>query len=102
MAYWFQQSMESGDASDEEAPPHNPKRKELMRKEQAVVVFILVAMKTDNGLRRGAIMFVNKKFGVAHNTVYCLWERAKSMHGIINSPEFISHEKLWVVSSTCL
>ena len=32
-AYWFQQSMESGDASNEEPPPSNSKRKDLMQKE---------------------------------------------------------------------
>ena len=62
-----------------------------MRKKQLVVVSMLVAMKTDDGLRRDAITFITKKFGVAHCTVYHLWERAKSMHelGTINSLEFI-------------
>ena len=95
LVYWFQQSMGSGDSSDKEAPPSNPNRKELMRKEQLAVVSMLVAMKTDNSLRRGAIMFITKKFGMAHFTVYHLWERAKRAHelGIINSPEFILHKK---------
>ena len=87
--------MESGDSSDEEAPPSIPNRMELMRKEQLVAVSMLVTMKTDDGLRRGAIMFVTKKFGIACCTVYHLWERAKSTHelGIINSPEFILCKK---------
>ena len=56
---------------------------------------MLVAMKTKDGPRRGAIMFITKKFGMAHCTVYCLWERARSAHelGVINSPEFISCQK---------
>ena len=59
-----------------------------MRKEWSQAVSMLVTMKTDDGLRRGAIMFIAKIFGVACCTVYCLWERAKSMHelGVINSP----------------
>ena len=63
-----------------------------MRKEQLAAVSMLATMKTDDSLRRGAIMFIAKKFGVAHSTVYHLWERAKSMHElcIINSPGFIS------------
>ena len=87
---------ESGDSSNKEAPPSNPNRKELMRKEWSMVVSMLVAMKADDGLRRGAIMFITKTFGMACCTVYCLWERAKSVCelGIINSPEFISCKKL--------
>ena len=46
LAYWFQQSMESGDTSDEEAPPSNPKRKDLMQKEWLKVISMLV-MKTE-------------------------------------------------------
>ena len=64
-----------------------------MRKEWlAVVSIILVTMKTDDGLRRGAIMFITKKFGIVCCTVYHLWERAKTACdlGIINSPAFTS------------
>ena len=43
-----------------------------MRKEQLAAVSMLVTMKTDDSLRRGAIMFIAKKFGVAHSTVYHL------------------------------
>ena len=32
LAYWFQQTMESGDASDKEAPPSNPKRERSYKK----------------------------------------------------------------------
>ena len=67
-----------------------------MRKEWSVAVSMLVAMETNDGLRRGAIMLVAKKFGVAHYTDYCLWGRAKSVHelGIINSPECILCKKI--------
>ena len=53
--------MESGDASNEEAPPCDPKRKDLMQKEWLKVISMLVDMKTKDGLRRGAIMAVAKK-----------------------------------------
>ena len=53
--------MESGDASDEEAPPCDPKRKDLMQKEWLKEISMLVAMETEDGLRRGAIMAVTKK-----------------------------------------
>ena len=33
LACWFESTMESGDASDEETPPCDPKRKDLMQKE---------------------------------------------------------------------
>ena len=65
LAYWFQQSMESGDASNEEAPPCDPKRKDLTQKEWSKVISMLVAMETKDGLRRGAIMVITKKFGRA-------------------------------------
>ena len=53
--------MESGDPSDEEAPPCDPIRKDLMQKEQSKVISMLVAMETEDGLRRGVIMVVAQK-----------------------------------------
>ena len=56
--------MESGDASNEEAPPCEPKRKDLMQKEQTKMISMLV--ETEDSLRRGAIMVITKKVGLAH------------------------------------
>ena len=67
LACWFQQSMESGDASDKDTPPCDPKRKDLMQKEWSKAISMLVAMETKDGLRRGAIMVVTQKIGVGHN-----------------------------------
>ena len=53
--------MESGDASDKEAPPCEPKRKDLMQKEQLKVISMLIAMEIKESLRRGAIMVIAKK-----------------------------------------
>ena len=53
--------MESGDASNEEAPPCDPKRKDLMQKEWSKAISMLVAMKTEDSLRRGVIMVITIK-----------------------------------------
>ena len=60
LVYWFQQSIESGDASNEEAPPCNPKRKDLTQKEWLNVISMRVAMETEDSLKRGAIMVITK------------------------------------------
>ena len=57
--------MESGDASNEQAPPCDPKRKDLMQKEWLKVISMFVAMETKDVLRRGAIMVVTQKIGLA-------------------------------------
>ena len=56
---------------------------------------MLVAMKTKDSLRQGAIMSIAKRIGLACSTIYQLWEQAESVHalGKINSPEFISCKK---------
>ena len=66
-----------------------------MRKEWLAVVSMLVTMKTNNGLRRGAIMFITKIFGVACCTVYLTFTGDMHELGIINSPEVISCKKCW-------
>ena len=53
--------MESGDASDEEAPPCDPQTNNLMQKEQLKVISMLVDMETKDGLKRHAIMVVTQK-----------------------------------------
>ena len=53
--------MESGDTSDKEAPPCDPKSNNLMQKEQSKVMSMLVDMETEDGLERHAIMVVTKK-----------------------------------------
>ena len=63
LVYQFQQSMESGDASDEEAPPCDPKSNNLMETEQSKVISMVVDMETKEGLKRRA---VTKKFWLAH------------------------------------
>ena len=63
LVYRFQRSMESGDPSDEEAPPCDPKSNNPLQKEQSKVVSMVVDIETEDGLKRHAIMVVAKKFG---------------------------------------
>ena len=53
--------MESGDASNEEAPPCDPKSNNLMQKERLEVISMLVDMETEDSLKRHAIMVIAKK-----------------------------------------
>ena len=57
--------MESGDTSDKEAPPCDPKSNNLMQKEQLKAIFMVVDMETKDGLKRCAIMVVAKKIRLA-------------------------------------
>ena len=61
LVYWFQRSMESEDASDEEAPPCDHKSDNLMQKEQSKPISMLVDMETEDGLKRCAVMVITKK-----------------------------------------
>ena len=58
------------DASDEEAPPSNPTRKDLTRNMWLEAISMLVAMRMEDGLRQGALMATAKRFGMAHSTSY--------------------------------
>ena len=42
--------MEFGDASDKETPPHNPKKREMLKHAQLQMISMLQGMETDNGL----------------------------------------------------
>ena len=53
--------MESGDASNEEVPPCDPKSNNLMLKEQLKVISMVVDMETEDGVKTGAIMVVTPK-----------------------------------------
>ena len=53
--------MESGDDSDEEAPPCDPKSNNLMQKEQSKAISMLVEMETEDSLKRHAVMVIAKK-----------------------------------------
>ena len=65
LVYQFQRSMESGDASDEEALPCDPKSNNQTKKERSKVISMVVDMETEDGLNRRAIMVVAKKIWLA-------------------------------------
>ena len=65
LVYRFQRSMESGDASDEEAPPCDPKSNNLTKKEWWKAISMVVDMETEDGLKRRAVMVVARKIRLA-------------------------------------
>ena len=91
LACQFGQTMESGDASDKEAPPTNPKKREPMRNTWLQVISMLVVMNTEDSLKQGSAMAITKRFNMACSIIYRLWEHAECMHAmaIINSPKLI-------------
>ena len=58
--------MESGDASDKEAPPCDPKSNNPTQKEQSKAISMVVDIETEDGLKRHAIMVITKKIRLAH------------------------------------
>ena len=53
--------MVSGDASNKEASPCDPKSNNQTQKEWSKVISMLVDMETEDGLKRHAIMVIAKK-----------------------------------------
>ena len=100
--------MESGDASDEEAPPCDPKSNNLTQKEWSKVISMVVDMETKDSLKRCAIMAVTKKIQLACADL--LYYKCKNILlllctpmvliynselGVIISSEFFHAKKLW-------
>ena len=101
--------MESGDASNDKAPPCHPKSNNLMQKEQSKAISMLVDMEIKDGLKRHAIMVITKKIGLAYADL--LYHKTKkysfsvmysygfNIHnselGIITFSEFFHAKKLW-------
>ena len=56
--------MELGDASDEEGPAINPRKKDLTKSEQLEVISMLVMKANEDHLQRGAVMKLAKRFNV--------------------------------------
>ena len=105
LVYRFQRSMESGDASDKEASPCDPKSNNQMQKEQSKAISMLVDTETEDGLKRCDVMVVAKKI-LAHTDL--LYYRTNKIHfllctsmvliysselGIIISSEFFSRKE---------
>ena len=89
------QVWQSGDTSNEEAPCCDPKRKDLMQKEQLKVISMLVAMEMEDGLRRGAIMVITKKIGLAHADL--LYHKTKNIILLLCTPKVLIYKIMsWV------
>ena len=74
--------MELGDAYDEEAPPPCPRKREMLKYSQLQMISMLQSMQCDDGLWRGSITIVTKRFDVACSTVYRLWEQVTCTHAM--------------------
>ena len=83
--------MEFGNTSNKEAPPPNPKKREMLKHAQLRMISMPQGMEEDNSLQQGSITFIAKRF-VACSTVYQLWDWAACTHvtGIIISLELSS------------
>ena len=62
LVHQFQRSKESGDASDEEVTPCDPKSNNLTQKELLKVIAMLVDMETKDSQKRDAIMVIAKNW----------------------------------------
>ena len=87
--------MELEDASFEETPTTNTRKKDLTKSEWLEVISMLVMMTAEDHLQRHAIMKLAKRFNISLDMVYRLWECKVCMHatGIINSPDLTSWKK---------
>ena len=76
-------------------PPTNVNRKDLTKSQCLEVISILRLKFIDGHFERGAIVDIAKRFNMAHNTIWRLWQQVACMHavGIINSPKLVSWKK---------
>ena len=84
LVYWFQQSMESGDASDEEAPPCDPKSNNPTQKERSKAISMVVDIETEDGLKIHAVMVVTKRIQLAHADL--LYYKHKNILLLLSTP----------------
>ena len=61
--------MEFEDASDEEAPPLMPKKREMSKHAQLQMISLLQAMDKDGLLEQGSVTTIAKRFSMACSTV---------------------------------
>ena len=98
LVYRFQRSMESGDASDKEASPCDPKSNNQMQKERSKAISMLVDMETKDGLKRCAVMVVAKKI-LAHADL--LYYRTNKIHFLLcTSMVLIYSSELGIIISS--
>ena len=84
LVYRFQRSMESGDESDEEAPPCDPQSNNQTKKERSKAISMVVDMETEDGLKRRAVMVVAQKNWLAHAKL--LYYKDKNILLLLSTP----------------
>ena len=90
--------MESGNASDKERPPCDPQSNNLMQKEWSKVISMLVDMEAEDGLRKGAIMVIIKKFGLAHADL--LYHKTNNIILLLSTPTVLIYNcELGIINS---
>ena len=119
LVYRFQRSMESGDASNEEASPRDPISNNQTQNERSKAISMLVDMEAEDGLKRCAVMVIAEKIGLPRADL--LYYKCKnfllllctpvvliynSELGLINSSEFFRAKKLrkkrYLLPSSCI
>ena len=99
LVYQFQRSMESGDASDEEASPCDPISNNQMQKEWSKAISMLVDMETEDGLKRRAVMVIAEKIGLAHADL--LYYKCKNILLLLCTPVvLIYNSELGIIISS--
>ena len=79
--------MESGDASNEEAPPCDPKSNNLTKKEWLKAISMVVDMETEDSLKRRPIMVITKKIRLARADL--LYYKRKNILLLLCTPEVL-------------
>ena len=70
-----------------------------MQKEQSKAISMLVAMETEDSLRRGAIMVIAKKIGLAHADL--LYHKTNNIILLLSTPMvLIYHHELGIINSS--
>ena len=70
MAYRFERTMEATGASNEEAPPCDPKSNNKKKKERSKAISMVVDMETEDGLKRRAVIVAKKIWLARGNLLY--------------------------------
>ena len=91
--------MESGDTSDEEASPCDPKSNNQTQKEWSNVISMLLDMETEDGLKRCAVMVITKIIGLACADL--LYYRTNNIHFLLCTSEvLIYNSELGIIISS--
>ena len=93
--------MESGDASDEEASPCDPKSNNQMQKKRLKVISMLVDMETEDSLKRHAVMVVTKKIGLTRaDLLYYSYKTKNILFLLCTSMVLVYNSELGIIISS--